>query len=200
MPLSNKNSAIKTFMVLVVVGIFLSACASAGNVVPGLAPEVQEPPPAATTSQPPRANEVLQKQALAGTAPDFKLSTLDGEEITLSALRGHPVVINFWATWCPPCRFEMPAMERVYRRSREDGLVILAVNFQENKEEVSAFVNEFGLTFPILLDEKGNVAMQYRVRGLPTTYFVDGAGKVRKVRVGAMTEEFLETTVQELLQ
>jgi len=65
---------------------------------------------------------------------------------------------------------------------------------------VSAFVNEFGLTFPILLDEKGNVAMQYRVRGLPTTYFVDGAGKVRKVRVGAMTEEFLETTVQELLQ
>jgi thiol-disulfide isomerase/thioredoxin len=122
-------------------------------------------------------------------APDFTLETLSGEAISLSDLRGQAVLINFWATWCPPCRQEMPAIQRVYERYRDQGFT-----------EVAEFVEELGLTFPILLDREGEVFERYRVRGLPTSFFMDRAGVVHNVKIGGpMSEDFIEGQVTELL-
>lgn len=133
-------------------------------------------------------------------APDFTLDTLDGGAITLSDLRGQAVLVNFWASWCPPCRAEMPAIQRVYERYRDQGFTILAVDLQESDRQVTAFSSSLGLTFPILMDRDGSVFNRYQVKALPSTFFVDRQGVIRDVAVGGpMTEAFIESQVMELL-
>ena len=106
-------------------------------------------------------------------APDVIGTNPDGNTIRLTDFRGKVVFLNFWATWCIPCRLEMPAMERLYREFRGRGFVVLAVNVQEGSAAVRAFVRELNLTFPVVLDPKGAAAMAYAVRGLPATYLID---------------------------
>ncbi len=134
-------------------------------------------------------------------APDFTLATAAGDEFTLSELRGRPVLINLWASWCGPCRTEMPAIERVYRAYRDEGLVVLAVNVthQDSQQAALAFAAEYGLTFPILLDLDGQVARAYQMRALPSTYFVDPSGRISEVVIGGpMAEALLRTRVEQL--
>lgn len=136
-------------------------------------------------------------------APDFTLGSMAGKEFTLLDLRGSVVVINFWASWCPPCREEMPDLREVYQEERERGLEILAVNvtYQDNLSDAEEFVAEYGLPFPILLDTRGEVANLYLMRALPTTFFVDRSGVIRKVIVGGpMSSTTLRTTVGTLLE
>lgn len=135
------------------------------------------------------------------TAPDFTLDLLGGGQITLSDLRGKPVVLNIWATWCPPCREEMPAIEKVNRSYKELGLVIIGVNLtsQDSEQAVSAFVQELGLTFPIALDRDGSVGDRYRPLGLPTTYFIDSQGMIQSVVVGGpMSESLIQSKIEAL--
>ena len=135
-------------------------------------------------------------------APSIELARLNGERLKLADLRGQVVVVNFWASWCPPCRAEMPALERAYQAERERGLEILAVNttYQDQLGAAQTFVSERGLSFPILLDRTGETANRYRMRALPTTFFVDRAGVIRKVIVGGpMSEATLRSTVDSLL-
>jgi cytochrome c biogenesis protein CcmG/thiol:disulfide interchange protein DsbE len=131
-------------------------------------------------------------------APDFTLATLDGQTTTLSQLRGRPVIINFWASWCPPCRKEMPALEKIYKDYKDQGLVILAVNSsnQDTRENAANFVTQNDLTFLIPLDETGEVNHVYQVQSLPTTFFVDANGIIG----GPMAEALLRTRVQQLLE
>lgn len=117
-------------------------------------------------------------------APDFTLPDLDGGKVTLSGLRGQVVFLNFWATWCLPCREEMPLMEKIHRELGPEGLVVLAVNYRESSNTVRAFVEAHGLTFPILLDG-GEVADRYRLYALPVSYLIDRQGKVAARVVGA---------------
>lgn len=134
-------------------------------------------------------------------APDFTLTTLGGESITLSELRGHPVIVNLWASWCPPCRAEMPAIQQVYEDYRESGLVVLAINttYQDTVGAASAFRQEFGLSVTILLDQEGAVSRQYQLRALPTTFFIDAQGLVREVVIGGpMSATTLATSVTDL--
>ncbi len=136
-------------------------------------------------------------------APDFTLELLGGGTVTLSDLRGKVVVINLWASWCPPCRAEMPAIEAVYQANKDKGLEVLAVNttYQDGEAQAAAFVREFGLSFPIPLDRSGDVSRLYLLRALPSTFFVDRQGVIRKVIIGGpMSEATLESTVQGLLQ
>lgn len=136
------------------------------------------------------------------SAPDFTLERLGGEPVTLSEMRGQVVIINLWATWCPPCKAEMPAIENVYRAYQDQGLVVLAVNMtaQDSEADASAFVREKGLTFPILLDRQGEASARYSLRGLPSTYFVDRQGIIRAVIIGGpMTEGVIRAKVEELL-
>jgi cytochrome c biogenesis protein CcmG/thiol:disulfide interchange protein DsbE len=133
-------------------------------------------------------------------APDFTLETQDGGTISLADLRGQVVLVNFWATWCPPCRAEMPDIQQVYDRYREQGFTVLAVNQQEGEAQVAPFADQMGLTFPILMDRDGSVSARYRVNGLPSTFFVDRDGIVQNVTLGGpMSEAFIDSQVSSLL-
>jgi peroxiredoxin len=133
-------------------------------------------------------------------APDFTLERRDGETISLSDLHGQVVLVNFWATWCPPCRAEMPAIQGVYDAYRDQGFVVLAVDVGEGDAQVAAFADEQGLTFPILMDREGTVSHRYQVRAMPSTFFVDQAGVIQEVTLGGpMTEAFIESQVTSLL-
>jgi peroxiredoxin len=137
------------------------------------------------------------------SAPDFTLDLLTGGQITLSDLRGQVVVVNLWASWCLPCREEMPAIEKVYQENKLQGLEVLAVNttYQDREAGVAAFVKQYGLTFPILLDKTGAVSNRYQLRGLPSTYFVDRKGVIRSVVVGGpMSEALIRSKIQDLLE
>jgi thiol-disulfide isomerase/thioredoxin len=133
-------------------------------------------------------------------APDFTLEMLDGPETTLSDLRGQVVLINFWATWCPPCRAEMPAIQEVYNRYRDQGFVVLAVDLGESDARVRGFVEEMELTFSILMDRNEDVSQLYRVRSIPTTYFVDREGVIQDIVIGGpMPRALIESQVTALL-
>lgn len=135
-------------------------------------------------------------------APDFKLQTFDGKLMTLSDLRGKVILVNFWASWCPPCRAEMPALNKVFERYRATGFVVLAVNttFQDVETEARAFYQNLGLTIPAVLDRDGQVSRSYQVQALPTSFFIDSQGMVRDtVFGGSMTEALIATKVEQLL-
>jgi peroxiredoxin len=135
------------------------------------------------------------------SARDFVLNDVDGSPITLSDLRGQPVILNFWATWCAPCRVEMPDLQAAYDRHQADGLVILAINREETAVTVrDFFYDELDLTFTPLLDEAGDVARLYGVANYPTSVFVDGAGLVTAVHLGLMTEAQIEGYLAETIK
>jgi cytochrome c biogenesis protein CcmG, thiol:disulfide interchange protein DsbE len=129
-------------------------------------------------------------------APDFLLERLGEGELRLSDLRGRPVVVNFWATWCKPCRQEMPRLVEAYERYKGEGLEVVAVDLQEGRSIVGPFVEDFGIQFPVLIDRDGEVGDEYRLLGLPVTYFIDRDGVVRSVYTGPFQEKTNETNVQ----
>ena len=136
-------------------------------------------------------------------APDFTLQTLDGDAVTLSELRGKAVLVNFWATWCPPCRAEMPAIQKLYDEYKERGFVVLAVNatYQDTSSAIPGFVEEHNLTFPILLDNTGDSADQYQLRSLPSSFFIGRDGIIQEVVIGGpMAETLLRTRIENILK
>ena len=141
------------------------------------------------------------KQSLkvGSSAPDFTLKTISGEDLSLSSFKGEPVVLNFWATWCEPCKDEMPHFQQVYDRySKTDGLNVIAVNMNETADKASAFFSEYKLTFPSLIDVNQSVTVgKYGILGLPTTYFIDAKGIIRYVKIGPiLTEAELATRLE----
>jgi peroxiredoxin len=122
-------------------------------------------------------------------APDFLLEQLEGPDVRLSDFRGKAVVLNFWATWCDPCRKEMPQFVRAYDEHKEHGLEIVAVNLQEGKAISQRFVDDYGMDFTVVVDRDGDVGDRYRVLGLPTTYFIDREGEIRSLFTGPFLEE-----------
>ena len=135
---------------------------------------------------------------LGASAPSFALARLDGERVDLRTLRGTPLVLNFWATWCEPCRIEMPLLQSRYEAGRAQGLRVLAVNFDEAEPLVRSFVEDLGLTFDVLLDPGAYVQGLYRVRGYPTTFFVDARGVIRGHKVGALEPAELDALLADI--
>lgn len=131
-------------------------------------------------------------------APSFQARDLAGATVSLDDYRGRVVVLNFWATWCPPCRVEMPELE-AYQAEVGGRLAILGIDMGEPPEAIRPFVREYGVTFPILLDESGAIAATYSVTGLPTSVILDRAGFIRERVVGAMTRDGLARRVERLL-
>jgi peroxiredoxin len=140
------------------------------------------------TDQPPSA-------AAGRAAPDFLLETLGGGTLRLSDLQGRPLVVNFWASWCPPCRAEMPLLISASEKNQPAGLTVIGVNLRESAARAGAFAQDFGISFPLVLDRDGEVARTWRVggpqEGLPSTYFIGRDGVVRRVVYGAITERTL---------
>ena len=132
-------------------------------------------------------------------AADFQVAGPDGQPIHLSQFKGQPVWINFWATWCAPCRAEFPEMDAVYQKNQETGLVLLAISFSEQPADVAAYVERARPSFTIAVDPPGVVAGQYRVMGLPTHIFVDAEGIIRDIRVGPMNQELMQEKLRTIL-
>ena len=136
---------------------------------------------------------------LNAVAPPFSLPTLAGNTLRLADLRGEVVVVNFWATWCEPCKVEMPELQALYQGYEERGLRVLAVNLGEGRQAAQQWVNSFGLTFDVLLDETQQVAAQYQLRGQPSTYVISPDGVITQIVYGPATRSALEAAVAPFL-
>lgn len=133
-------------------------------------------------------------------APDLALPQLDGTQRALRDLRGQVVLINIWATWCPPCRAEMPAIQQAYAEYRDRGFVVLAVNQREDATAITPFLEQHGLTFPILLDSDGQASATYQASALPSSFFVDRRGVIRTIYHGPLPPSVINGTIEQLLQ
>jgi thiol-disulfide isomerase/thioredoxin len=154
----------------------------------------------AASRVPAGAEQATRERARRAT-PGIELATLDGGKFRLADHIGQPVVVNFWATWCPPCRAELPAFEQVYQSHREKGLVIVGVDVAESPDEVAQFVTQARLTFPIALDTSGETTELYRIQGMPTTFFVGRDGKIKDTVIGGpLTKAAIESKVAELMK
>lgn len=135
-------------------------------------------------------------------APEIDLPILTGGRVQLSKLRGHPVVVFFWASWCPSCRTEFPELARAYRTHGPAGLYVLGVNGRDQErrtKDVERFVDEFSVPFPVALDQRGRARRAYRLVGLPTAVFVDSAGIVRRIHPGPVSREELDRGIAAIL-
>ena len=183
------SSSVSNRLIMLMISIFiLGALWTQISRVPELSSQQSGPPPN------PKEDSA---------APDFTLDLLDGGQLTLAELRGHPVVLNFWASWCLPCRSEMPAIESIYQRYKDSGVVVIGLNLssQDSESDAWAFAQELGLTFPIALDRDGSVRDRYQLLGLPSTYFIDQSGIIRSVVVGGpMSESTIQSNVEDLVQ
>jgi len=122
-------------------------------------------------------------------APDFELDTLDGQTLVLSQLKGKPVLLNFWATWCGPCRYEMPFLQQIDQGWPEEELVLLTINIKESSSQIAQFLQSEGLSFTVLLDSQAAVAQQYNVMGIPTTFFIDKEGVIQEIKIGSFQSQ-----------
>lgn len=131
-------------------------------------------------------------------APDFEIQTLDGETVKLKDLRGQRVMLNFWATWCPPCRVEMPDMQKLHEN---EDIIVLAVNLTDSEmsqKDIMTFVNEFGLAFPIGLDKSGEISKLYKINPIPTTFMIDTDGTIRFKLFGAMSYKMMTEELEKM--
>jgi thiol-disulfide isomerase/thioredoxin len=160
------------------------------------------PQPATAAPQPTRPPNPKQPvpPKIGDVAYDFTLRTLQGQTMTLSDLRGKKVMINFWATWCGPCRAEIPFMVTQYEALRGKGFEIVAVNLREDTTKITPFVEQFKMRFPILLDPNGEAGAAYFVRAIPTSVFVNEQGLITDVHIGSLTEEALRAALDRLMK
>ncbi len=132
-------------------------------------------------------------------APDFTLQDLEGQTYTLSELRGRPVLLNFWATWCPPCRAEMPDIGKVYEAYQAQGFIVLAVTADDSYSDAADFARQYALPFPVLVDSSAAVARIYNINSLPTSFFIAPDGVIREIVIGGpMSEASIRSRVEAL--
>ena len=166
-------------VLLVLVLLALGACGPS----PTTTITVTPPATTVTVTPPPEGSKV------GNLAPDFQLQDLDGETVSLSGLRGSPVMLNFWASWCGPCRAEMPYIQQIYDEWQDKGLVLLTINLRESASTARQFMQSNNLSFPVLLDTNGNVAQKYNVSGIPATFFIDKDGIIQARKVGSLSSK-----------
>lgn len=131
-------------------------------------------------------------------APDFAMRYADGAEVRLSDLRGHPILINFWATWCGPCRLEMPDIIAAYEKHKDAGFIVIAVNLEDSADKIKPFADELGMALPIVMDD-GVAARAYQVRVMPSSFFIDRDGKISARWLGVLTPSLIEKNLAPIL-
>lgn len=133
-------------------------------------------------------------------AADFTLPLFSGGNITLSSLKGKPVVLNFWASWCPPCREEAPTLEKVWRVYKDRDVTFIGVDIQDREADARAYIEEFGITYPNGPDIGGKITIDYGVGGIPVTFFINRDGRIVSRWVGAISERLLIARIKEISQ
>lgn len=139
--------------------------------------------------------EVLEPDSTKGLAPNLAAAVADGR-LSLAELRGTPVVVNFWASWCPPCRTEAPRLERVWRGARNRGVLVLGLNMQDISDDAREFMDEFGISYPNVRDPEDGVARDWGATGLPETFFIDARGRVVGHVIGAVSIDQLNRGIR----
>lgn len=132
-------------------------------------------------------------------APSFSITLLDGGEFKLGNHKGKPMVVNFWASWCKPCRDEAPALEKVYTRYRDKGVGFIGIAIYDTEEKAREYIKEFGITFPNGLDKGGSIAEVYKIYGIPKTFIVGKDGRFTYIHMGAVTEDILIKGIEKVL-
>lgn len=189
----------KAILILVVVGMFGWAvydfAGSNDTAVDGSSDgaKITSPPPSGEVEQVEKSDEV--GTSVGEIAPDFKLKTLEGKTVRLSDFRGQRVIVNFWATWCPPCRAEIPDLQKLYDKKDVEILAVNLTSTEKSNQDVNAFVKEYEMTFPVLMDVNSKVADMYHVRAYPTSYMIDSSGHIQFMALGAMNYDLM---IQEL--
>ncbi len=153
--------------------------------------------PSATPDSQPQPTASAPQFSIAGLetgspAPEFELEAADGSMVGLTDFIGEVVLLNFWATWCAPCRTEMPLLQSTFESFKDQGFIVLGIDFDESADLVASFGDEFGLTFPLLLDPGGKIQQQYKVRGYPTTVVLDREGRIQSYHIGILTQSQLD--------
>ncbi len=142
---------------------------------------------------------------LGHTAPGFSLATVDSStgkrELALADFTGKPIVINFWATWCEPCKEEVPLLETTWKKLQAGGknVIFLGIDFQESGSDAARFLQQYGITYPVLLDTNGSAANKYRIASLPDTFFINRQGKVVSKVLQQLTDQTLSNSLQQIL-
>ena len=126
---------------------------------------------------------------------EFIFKDLDGQEVTLSELRGKVVLLNYWASWCSPCREEMPLLDSFYQEHKDSNFTLIAINVSESPKEAKAFIEEHGFSFPVWTDPPGNSLIEFGLRGLPASIILDAEGRRQFIWIGPFTQEYLDELV-----
>ena len=190
---------VRPITAVVLSAIILALCIGSGSFS---LPYMSSTAAAATSGTPvarPTPNLIESAPAQVGQpAIDFALLNLTGQQVWLSDLRGKLVILTFWATWCPPCRTEIPELNNVYRNLKVEGIEILAIDVRESPDVVNEFIQDMGMNYPVLLDSHGYVTYAYGVRGIPTSFFIDRQGILRDMRMGGVTEEMIRSILESI--
>ncbi len=168
------------WIALAVIIVVIAAAAVADRVIHSAAPA----PAAGPAAEPPAKTEVKTGTKIGLTAPDFTLPTADDKEFKLSDYRGKNVILNFWATWCGPCRLEIPAFKELHETYKDGSIVLVAVNSLDNPDSALYYAKANGLDFIIPVDPRGVVSDLYNIRGMPTTYFINDRGIITSIKIG----------------
>ncbi|MBI6871088.1 TlpA family protein disulfide reductase [Clostridium aciditolerans] len=154
--------------------------------------------PSDSTTNQPDPSVVINPTSVKVKAPNFKLKDLNGKEVSLSDLKGKGVFLNFWATWCPPCRGEMPDIQKLYEENKNSDFIIIAINIGEDKDTVKSFIDSNGYKFQILLDSDQSTASKYSITGIPASFFIDKNGNIIYKKTGAMTLDEMKAYIKAL--
>lgn len=184
-------------VVLLAMAILFTGCAKATPAAPA-------PAPAQNSTQLATASNITEGLPVGTSAPNFQLQSLDGKTVSLNDLRGQPVMVNFWATWCPFCRAERPTIQQVYDEWKTKGVVVLTIDIidsrpTETAENAANFMSTNNYSFPVLLDNKMLVTRVYNIKQTPTSFLIDKDGVIREVTVGVYTKATLDASLNQLL-
>lgn len=146
-----------------------------------------------------RLREVNAGQVDAGMAPDFTITSFEGETITLSELRGQVVIVNFWASWCPPCRDEAPYLEATWRKYKDQGVVFIGVDYVDTESKALAYIDEFDITYFNGPDLGTRISADYNMQGVPETYYISKSGEISGIKIGPLVQPELDEKIDELL-
>ncbi len=188
---------------LVIPGLLAVALLGFLLAIQGCAPSVQDTEGSSqegSSTTGPKGSELAPAPEIGRLAPDFTLVDLEGNQVSLSDFRGKTVFVNFWATWCPPCRAEMPEIEAVYQEYKDKGVVVIGVDILEPEDVVRQFVEQGGYSWTFVLDATGGVSDDYRITAIPTSFFIDREGIIQAVNIGAMTKRAMENELTKAMR